>query len=807
MQPEALETTPTLSLQQQLLLLAEQNPQLQQCAQALQSWLEAHLPGCHMTLAAARDDRLVPLWSSAPNRAPADTELLHCLQRHDHAVLLGQFEISALLSPVHRAPQYPLPKSWMGILLKQHGRLLGALGLQSRHDEHFDIEQLHWLERLTGSLAQGLEPILCPAPARRCTQQQDLQVLCAITRLSQSSAPLDQLYPEFHRLISKLIRNDHGHLALLNSPEPLSFPYRSSRPEPGSTPDPFDPALTESLLQQGKPMLLRAEQLRQLNAHCQRPERAPPCLCWLGAPLYHGDELLGAVVLQDHQDPNGYDETQLTILDNLAQLLANLIGTRRTQQRLAQDQQALETTVQERTAELEREIQERRRIELQLRHDTLHDDLTGLPNRAMIMQRLHQVLALKQRQSDFNYALLYLDLNRFKVINDSLGHLTGDQLLRQVAERLNACLRGSDTVARLGGDEFAILLEHLSCPTDALHTAQRIHAALLKPYYIDGEAIYSGAAIGVTLGAPEYNEPTGLLRDADVAMYRAKETSQGAPLLFDSSMRDAALHRMKLENELQRALEQQQFEVHYQPVWRLKTEQLVGFEALVRWRHPERGLLYPAEFIELMQETHQLHSLDRWVLGHACQQFNHWQKKYPRLQRTGLSVNLSADWFDRSDALDIIMQALKAAQLPPQSLLLEITERSLLHNLDQATEILNQLRRTGIRLMMDDFGTGYSSLSHLHRLPLDVVKIDRSFISRMESDPRAEAVIEAIFSLGRSLGLKVNAEGIDSPKQIEKLRTMGCHYGQGFLLGHPLPAEQVSDFLAGKQPHISPKSS
>ncbi|MBW3165683.1 bifunctional diguanylate cyclase/phosphodiesterase [Ferrimonas balearica] len=774
--------------------------------QAIIDLLATRMPGKNGFVALADEDGPRLLWAQDRRVSAPPESLRHgltdLLLKRGRSMFLHQVEISSMLSRGQIRLIGALPDSWMGVVLEHEDKVIGALVVQSYEKERYCAADLALLDQLAPYIAQGLtqqlrqRPSLGQGPER---SDRILSVLYRITELSQSNAPLLELYGGFHQLIGELLMADNFYVALLDdSGKQLHFPYSCDDHSPVPEARPLGRGATEYLLKLNAPVLLNYQQMQTLADEGEIELLGRTSQCWLGAPLSHDGVALGALVLQDYNNPIAYGEEELKLIGYLAHHIAGVIRWRRAAERLTNNQQALEQAVLQRTQALEHEINERRRIESQLRHDALHDELTTLPNRSMIMQRLHQVLSIKARDPNFHYALLFLDLNRFKVINDSLGHLTGDRLLAQVAHRLSGCVRGSDTVARLGGDEFAILLEHLSCDNDALQSAERIQAVLAKPFYIDGEEIYSGTSIGIAFGLSQYQSPVELLRDADVAMYRAKQAHRAAPVVFDNSMREAAQHRMKLENELQRALELNQFEVHYQPVWNLASEQLVGFEALVRWRHPERGLLLPGEFIELMEETHQILPLDRWVLNQACHQFAQWQRKYPRLARVGVSVNLSSEWFNRADSLDVVMQSLKQSGLSARSLLIEITERSLLHQPDQAASVLRQLRRLGIKLMMDDFGTGYSSLSYLHRLPLDVVKVDRSFISRLHEDQRAEAVISAILNLASALGMKVNAEGIDNPKQVAMLKQMGCQYGQGYQLGRPLPAERVSDFLAGK---------
>ncbi|MBY6187117.1 EAL domain-containing protein [Marinobacter hydrocarbonoclasticus] len=801
--------SPNRSPQQTVFAIAQQAAQAtapHSYCKAVFELLGAWLPAKEGFIALHQDAGPQVLWCRDSRAPVAPDSLRHgltdLLLKRKRSLFLHQVEISAMITRGQIRLLGALPDSWLGVLLEHEGELIGALVLQSYDKQRYTAEHLELVETLAPYIAQGLVQQMQHRP--RLTQgpehsERILSVLYRITELSQSPAPLPELYAGFHTLVGELLMADNFYIALLDdSGEQLHFPYSRDAYSPAPEARRMGQGLTEYLLSHNAPVLLNHEQIEQLIEQGHIVSLGRTSQCWLGAPLSHDGIALGALVIQDYHNPFAYGEEERKLIAYLAHHIAGVIRWRRAAERLANNQQALEQAVQSRTQELEHEISERRRMESQLRHDALHDELTSLPNRSMIMQRLHQVLSIKARDPNFHYALLFLDLNRFKVINDSLGHLTGDRLLAQVANRLAGCVRGSDTVARLGGDEFAILLEHLSCDDDALQSAARIQAVLAKPFHIDGEEIYSGSSIGIAFGLAHYETPVELLRDADVAMYRAKQSHRAAPVVFDNSMREEAQYRMKLENELQRALELEQFEVHYQPVWNLETEQLVGFEALVRWRHPERGLLLPGEFIELMEETHQILHLDRWVLNQACQQFAHWQKKYPRLSRVGVSVNLSSEWFNRADSLDVVMQSLKQSGLSPHSLLIEITERSLLHQPDQAVNVLRQLRRLGIKLMMDDFGTGYSSLSYLHRLPLDVVKVDHSFVSRLHEDPKAEAIIQAILSLATALGMKVNAEGVDNPKQIAILKQMQCHYGQGYQLGRPLPAERVSDFLAGK---------
>jgi len=448
----------------------------------------------------------------------------------------------------------------------------------------------------------------------------------------------------------------------------------------------------------------------------------------------------------------------------------------------------LEQRVQQRTSELEREIIERRRVQDQLLHMATHDALTGLPNRTPLMDRLEQALN-RARLENSVFAILFLDCDRFKVVNDSLGHLIGDQLLVLIARRLKSCLRLIDTLARLGGDEFTILLEGIKGIEDAIQIATRIHTELTQPFRINEQEIFITTSIGIVLGNAAYHHPIDLLRDADTAMYQAKQLGSGRHEVFDPSMHANARTRLRLETDLRYALERQEFLLYYQPIVSLNSGELIGFEALTRWQHPERGLISPVEFIPVAEETGLILPLGTWVLRQACQQLQIW--KIQGLVQAGftVSVNLSVKQFSQPDLIHQIDQILQESGMDSCHLKLEITESAIMHNADSAAEILHELRSRQIQLSIDDFGTGYSSLSYLHRFPVDTLKVDQSFTLRIGQPDENPGIIQAIVSLARTLGMEVIAEGVETPEQLEYLKTLGCDYGQGYFFSKPVDAE------------------
>ncbi len=432
------------------------------------------------------------------------------------------------------------------------------------------------------------------------------------------------------------------------------------------------------------------------------------------------------------------------------------------------------------------------------------DVLTGLPNRVLFMDRLSRSFERAKRQKDRTLALIFLDLDSFKLINDSLGHLIGDQLLVGIAARIESTLRSSDsvarfarshTVSRLGGDEFTILLEDISGLVDATRVADRIANDLSLPFSIGDQELFPTASIGIAMYNPSYKNPEELLRDADTAMYSAKSKGKGRYEIFDATMRANTIARLQLENELRRGIERKEFENYYQAIVSLATGKIWGLEALVRWKHSARGIIYPQEFIPVAEETGLIVPLGQYVLETACQQMRIWQTRFPTDPPLLVSVNLSARHFLQSDLVQHCRSVLYETQLSNCSLNIEVTESVMMPDPESSIELMNQLKSLGIQMALDDFGTGYSSLSYLHRFPLDSLKIDRAFISRIMED---DEIIRTILTLGRNLRLKVIAEGVETIEQVEKLQKLGCEFAQGYYFSVPVNAQEATDLLAAK---------
>jgi len=485
------------------------------------------------------------------------------------------------------------------------------------------------------------------------------------------------------------------------------------------------------------------------------------------------------------------------------------------------------------------DVTDRKITEEKLVHDALHDTLTGLPNRALFMERLSEAIDLSKRRPDFLFAVLFIDLDRFKVVNDSLGHLVGDRLLIAIAGRLKTCLRNGDTVARLGGDEFSILLQNIQDRDDATYVADRVQTELSEPFHLNEYQVFSSASIGIVCsGLPPtpsenlksslagdrginnmetdvstfyansvvphvqpqilYDRPEELLRDADAAMYHAKASGKARHEVFDLSMHTRAVALLQLENDLRRALERQEFQLYYQPIICLTSGTISGFEALLRWYHPMRGVVSPADFMSVAEETKLIIPIGWWMVRSACRQMQQWHQQFPDNPNLTVSVNLSNQQFKQPDLIDRIREILQQTQLNPRSLKLEITESVIMENAESSVAVLGELKSLEVQLYIDDFGTGYSSLSRLHTFPTDTLKIDQDFVNRMTEDEGNEAIVQTILILAGHLGMNVIAEGIETIEQLNLLRSLQCEYGQGYFFSKPVDSNTATMLVASK---------
>ena len=457
-------------------------------------------------------------------------------------------------------------------------------------------------------------------------------------------------------------------------------------------------------------------------------------------------------------------------------------------------------------------VEERKRARERLIHNAMYDPLTKLGNRALFMERLQMLFSRTRRAREYAFAVLFIDLDRFKMVNDGLGHAIGDRLIIAVANRLVGTLRESDlvargsdtdasdaadasTVARLGGDEFTIVLDNISDSSDPVRVAERILRALDRSFDVGAHEIHISASIGISLSSFGYENTEDILRDADIAMYRAKELGRSRWVIFDQAMHDRAVHHLQIEFDLRLALERKQFFLCYQPIVDLANGRINGFEALIRWRHPERGLVSPADFIPLIEETGLIRPIGRWVLETACQQLQEWQQRIPATSAFSMSVNLSFGQLSHTDVIDEVAGVLLATGLVPRRVKLELTESMVMRDVERSLQTIHGLKRLGVQLSLDDFGTGYSSLSYLRRLPIDTLKIDRSFVTLVDQKTDVRRIAEVIVTLAHTLGLDVTAEGAETAAEIEVLQAMGCDHAQGYFYFRPMTAEALEPVL------------
>ncbi|GHA72735.1 bifunctional diguanylate cyclase/phosphodiesterase [Lysobacter bugurensis] len=709
---------------------------------------------------------------------------------------------------------------WLGVPISSGARVRGVLVVQSYIERprytHADQALLSYVgshiltaldrKRAQEDLERRVEErtLELQLEIQERQQTQRLQdTLYRIAELSNTATDLDAFYASVHRVVGEFMDAKNFYIALLDeSGESLHFPYFVDEHNGTPAPRRLGAGITEYVLRYGKPMLVDMTQtetrqrIAELTARGELAVMGALSLAWLGVPLVSQGRTLGALAVQSYTPGVGYSTRDQELLTFISYQIANGLDRQRGAASLKRAYAELEHRVDERTRELSEQIAVRQRIEERLKHEALHDSLTGLPNRAYLRDHLLRCLARMQRDPNYRFAVLFMDLDRFKVINDSAGHLVGDELLREVARRFGRCVRaGEDIVARLGGDEFAILIEGISGHDDALRMASRVINALREPIRIDDKELFTGASVGIALSSPHYQTPEELLRDADIAMYRAKAADLTHVEVFDEKLHQEALRLLDLESELRRAIPRKEFEPYFQPIVCLRDGHVVGYEALLRWNHPERGVLAPGAFLQVAEASGSLEAID-WQMFEST--FN----VVPELLEPGQYVNLnfSPRHFRNADLDTRLLGLLARHGVRPEQVRIEVTEGTLMENSERVARVFERLRANGIFAALDDFGTGYSSLSYLHRFPLQTVKIDRSFIIDLAPGESggSTAVVRAILALSRSQSLEVVAEGVETDEQRRLLLDLGCELGQGYFFAKPKSLAQI---IESRQAH------
>jgi len=736
-------------------------------------------------------------------------------------------------------------KQWVGVPLKKDSRILGAMVVQS-YDEQYgytvsDIDLLRFVahhlanvidrknakealmktqaelenrvEERTTDLAKANRDLESEISERRRAEHL-MQTLYQIAVLANDSTDFQKFYSRLHRILNKLI--DAKNLYIVTQTEDgksLHFPYYQN--EFYNSPM-EQPHLIQQLEMEHISSVIAGSRSRRFTHDEKKPdskEKQPMFSSWLGVPLkneFH--QTAGVLATLRYNIDDDFKDDDQNLLSYVAQQIASSLQRQHQSQALVQAHDELQTAnnqleqrVMERTKllleaneELQDNIDERMKIEEKLAFDAFHDNLTQLPNRALFLDRLEQAVSSRKRDPQEKFAVLFLDLDRFKVINDSLGHHIGDLLLIEISKRLSKCIRPGDTVARLGGDEFAILLLDLDIKDAAGIVADRISDSLIESFDLEGNMVFISTSIGINLCETEINQSSDILRDADTAMYQAKSKGKAQHAFFDESMYQEAVLQLRLESELRRALEKNQILVYYQPIISLHNQQVIAFEALARWNHPVMGWISPAQFIPIAEETGLISDIGLFILDRALEQTKIWQDSDPRLENLMISVNLSSHQLAQLDLYENSMQVIESHNFPVEKLRLEVTESLLIDNFETAKSILNKYEQAGIKILLDDFGTGYSSLSYLHHFPIHVLKVDRSFVMEMDKREENKAIIKTIKTLASSLNMEVVAEGIEEIEQCNTLAEMGFEYGQGYYFAKPLPPEEAKLYLIQK---------
>lgn len=706
---------------------------------------------------------------------------------------------------------------WLGVPLINNGQVIGLMVVQNYSDEELyeeqDLELLTFTsqhivtaiirlqdrERLQKAVNARTHELMQQIRERERSEllQESLFKISELT--NDPSLNINQFYTHVHNIVGQLVSSQNFFIARHdkeNSRIVFSYYVDSHTADLSSDFQSrlFSNGYTEYVIQQAKSVLLNQDDMLALYKEGVTRAPEPETISWLGVPLIHSGDTLGAMVVQSYSKNITFNEQDAEILKFVSQHICSAIKRRELAEIKKHTQSMLEHQVKIRTLALEEEIKQRKQVEGQLKYAALHDSLTGLANRTIFVDLLNHAIACSRRNAAFKFAVLFLDLDRFKNVNDSLGHYAGDKLLKIVAKELDRMVRGKDTVARFGGDEFVILIEDLEENKEALEIAQRITDLLALPFSIDNQPVFIGTSIGLLFNDSRYDNADTMLRDADTAMYHAKDKGRGRYEIFDSSMHKKVQNALSLEMDMRAGIANKEFLPYFQPIVRLSDNKTIGFEALVRWKSKSRGFVYPNDFIPLAEETNLVLDIDFMVFENSCRYLKAWQDKY-NCDDMYISCNLYCNHFFSTTLAEDLEKVINRVGIKTKNIRIELTERALLENTHMVLANMKALKKLGIKILLDDFGTGYSSLSYLHRFPIDVLKIDRSFIINAYEHDNHRAIIKTIIDLATNLNMETVGEGIENLADAELLNKMECVYGQGYYFAKAMHPDSVINYL------------
>ena len=775
-------------------------------------------------------------------RNPKETKLLEYLDQQNWRKSLTGI-VFERCEPVHcnTAERIALAKAgkiafynskcedWLGVPLTRGNQVIGVIALQSYDTNlYFDARDSKLLQFIAEHLVTAIDRVrsrelleknilhrtqklteanekLQAEIAERQKAENIHRVLLSISEISAAEENLDNFYELLHKEVKKLTSAENLSVFLIDpDTSEHTYLYYSDQKQHSPTGENIAKGLNELAIQKGKPILVQGERIKILDNNriisskiSVQYEKSYLPKAWLAAPLYNQGNICGVIAIQDYHHEDAYQDSDLQLIQFASQHISTAIMRVRYQKQEQQTKEQLERLVCERTQALQAtnlslkmQIEERRKAEQQLYFEAHHDALTKLPNRAMFLDRLSYSLRHLKRHPLHKFAVLFIDLDRFKVINDTLGHHAGDEFLIEIANRLSGCIRNNDILARLGGDEFVILLDSFQETEDIEDICSRIINTVERPFTLSGNTLYSSASIGIAQCGNHYESGDEILRDADSAMYQAKNLGRGRYVFFDDSMREQLIASMTLEQELRLAIKEKQFELHYQKISGLAAGDDIGYEALLRWNHPSRGLLTPSDFLYLAEETGMIIDIEDWVSEEVCNQLKTWSssKEY---KTASIGVNLSGKYLSQKELLNDLIERFKRYSIEPSKLILEFNENVFSHHGEQALNSLNRLKEFGVKLALDDYGGGMSSLNFLHDYPFEFIKLDRSFVKTLNDDDKNITLVKALHELGNSFGYSLVAEGIESEAVLNKLRSAGCEFGQGYFISRPSLLEQA----------------